>query len=59
VNIDAENASLVDAFIEGQNVGKLGLAPALNPFLDGTDEHDAWNRGWQGASAQRAARMVA
>jgi hypothetical protein len=56
---DMANASLVDAFIDGQHVAKLGLSFSLNPFQDGTPEHDAWARGWQGASAMRAAGMVA
>ena len=59
MNIDAENASLVDAFIEGQNVGKLLLSPALNPFQDGSPEHDAWEKGRQGAISVFMARSVA
>jgi hypothetical protein len=55
----AMEASLVDAFLDGQNVGKLGLSPSLNPFQDGTPEYDAWERGRSGAACVRAARMVA
>ena len=56
---EMEQTSLVDAFLDGQNVGKLGLSGSLNPYQDGTPEHDAWHRGWSGAAAVRAARMVA
>ena len=56
---EMEQTSLVDAFLDGQNVGKLGLSCSLNPFQDGTPEHDAWHRGWTAAATQRAARMVA
>ena len=59
MNIDAENASLVDAFIEGQNVGKLLLSPALNPFQENTKEHEAWARGHQGAVSVRLAGEIA
>ena len=59
MNTDMNNASLVDAFLDGQNVAKLGLSISLNPFQYGTPEHDAWERGWHGAAAMRAARMVA
>lgn len=56
---EMEKASLVDAFIDGQHAGKLLLPPALNPFQDHTPEHDAWERGRQGAVNVQMARMVA
>lgn len=59
MNTDKNNASLVDAFLEGQDAGKLLLSPSLNPYQDDTPEYDAWERGRMGALQMRAARMVA
>ena len=59
MNIDTENASLVDAFLDGQKVGKLLLSPSLNPFQDGSKEYEAWARGHQGAVSVRLAGEIA
>ena len=59
MNQTAEAASCLDAWYEGQQVGKLGLSPSLNPFQDGTPQAEAWERGRAGAAAVIAARSVA
>jgi hypothetical protein len=57
--ISPEELSLQDAFMEGQRAGAMQLSPSLNPFQDHTPEHEAWERGRQGAATVAAARMVA
>lgn len=57
--ISIEELSVQDAFIEGQRAGAKHLSPSLNPFQDSTPEHEAWERGRQGAATVAAARMVA
>lgn len=57
--ISIEELALQDAHAEGARVGCQGLSSSLNPFQDHTPEHEAWNRGWDAANAQRFARMVA
>lgn len=38
-------ASLQDAYIEGQRAGHINLAAEMNPYQDGYPEHAAWERG--------------
>lgn len=48
-----EQLAIQDAFNEGQRAGAKGNASGLNPFQDGTPEHDAWERGRSGAERMR------
>lgn len=56
---DMDNASLVDAFLDGQDAGRLMHGPSLNPFQEGSEHYDAWERGRQGAYNVQLAGMVA
>lgn len=59
--LDANVASVLDAFAEGMKAGKLFLSPSLNPFAD-TEcaEHSAWERGrFAAVSIAMAGRTVA
>jgi hypothetical protein len=59
--LDANVASVLDAFSEGMRAGKLLLSPSLNPYAD-TDspEHQSWERGrFAAVSIAMAGRTVA
>lgn len=58
--LDANVASVLDAFSEGMRAGKMLLSPALNPYVDmESSEHQAWERGRFAAVSIRLAGEVA
>ena len=40
----ADEASLIDAAAEGCKAGQMHLSPSLNPYQDGSPEHDIWEK---------------
>lgn len=57
--LDANVASVLDAFMEGMRAGKMFLSPSLNPFTDeASSEFHAWERGRSSAVAIRLAGEV-
>jgi hypothetical protein len=43
-SVTADELSLIDAAAEGCAAGKHHLGPSLNPYQDGTPEHDIWEK---------------
>jgi hypothetical protein len=58
--LDANVASVLDAFAEGMKAGKFLLGPSLNPFSDmECAEHAAWERGrFAGVSVRLAGEIA-
>jgi hypothetical protein len=59
--LDANVASVLDAFSEGMRAGKLLLSPSLNPYVEiDSPEHASWERGrFAAVSILMAGRTVA
>jgi hypothetical protein len=59
--LDANVASVLDAFSEGMRAGKLLLSPSLNPSVEiDSPEHASWERGrFAAVSILMAGRTVA
>jgi hypothetical protein len=57
--IDANVASVMDAFSEGMKAGKMLLSPSLNPYVDmDSPEHHSWERGRFAAVSIRLAGEI-
>lgn len=41
--------ALADARADGYKIGRQILSVNLNPFEEGTEEHDYWRAGWHAA----------
>ena len=57
--LDANVASVLDAFAEGMKAGKMLLSPSLNPYVDmDSAEHQSWERGRFAAVSIRLAGEI-
>jgi hypothetical protein len=58
--LDANVASVLDAFSEGMRAGKLLLSPSLNPYVEiDSPEHLSWERGrFAGVSVRLAGEIA-
>ena len=55
--MNADQASLQDAFMEGQRAGTRGTAAGLNPNQVGTPEYAEWERGRMAALAMKLSNL--
>jgi hypothetical protein len=43
--MEPANDAATPAYVGGRDAGRLLLSPSLNPFPEGSAEHDYWRRG--------------
>ena len=56
--LEVKDVLLSDAYIKGRQAGHLHLAPSLNPFPEGAEEHHNWRLGWDSSTRESITKSM-